>query len=163
MTGPGENSDLTDLTGEVAKVDLLIAPAPVTDQNPPLDAQAAQAEVSAITEAAELASILQAITSLFVPVFPSLAGIYTPETCGALATATIPVMYKHGWTVPGILANWAEEIALATVAVPLGLATWHSVKADIAKAEKKPETAPVPASIPDLSETASPATKLQPG
>ena len=37
---PGKNEDLESLAGEVAKVDMLIAPAPVTDQNPPLDTQA---------------------------------------------------------------------------------------------------------------------------
>lgn len=129
------SNELESLAAAAAAVDAEVAPQPVTELNPPLDTQAAEA-VTAETEAAELASILQAVATLFVPVFPSLAKIYTPETCGALATATVPVMRKHGWKVPGIMAAWAEEIALATVALPLGFATWQAVQSDIAQAEK---------------------------
>lgn len=148
------NSELENLAAAAAAVDVEVAPQPVTDLNHQIDTQASE-QVSAETEAAELASILQAVSSLFVPVFPSISKIYTPETCGALASATVPVLRKHGWSVPGIMAAWAEEIALATVALPLGFATWQAVQADIAQAEKSAKLPlpgePLVVTVPDAS------------
>jgi len=135
-----EPNELDALAGEAQQVDLLIAPVAVETSGSP--GEPGTPQVDPAIEAVELAAILQAISSLFVPVFPSLATIYTPDVCNALATATIPVMQKHGWSVPGIMADWAEEIALATVALPLGFATWQAVKADVAKAEKAVKASP---------------------
>jgi len=74
---------------------------------------------------------------MFSPLFPSLANVYTPQSCDALASAAIPVMAKHGWSVSGLLGNYAEEVALLAVAAPMALATYGGIKADIASAKSK--------------------------
>lgn len=131
MTG-----DLDNLAAAAAAVDAEVAP-PAAQFVAGEDTQLEQVAPTAEVEAAELAAILQAMTSLFVPLFPSLAAVYTPEACRSLAAATVPFMRKRGWTLPGIMAAWAEEIALAVVAFPLAFATWTAVNADIAQAKAK--------------------------
>ena len=124
------SEDLTALEGEALAVDALLAPAPTPEQQ----AEAAQ---PAPNEAAEIAALLQIMAGLAAPLFPSLAKIYTAETCNAIGQAAAPVMTKHGWSTGTILGKYAEELALLAVVAPIGFATWQGVQADIAAASKK--------------------------
>ena len=124
---------LLSLEAEAAAVDAGMVAAPLENT--------AQAEADAARntaqEIAELTTILQMASSLFFPLFPSLQTVYTHETCASLAGALVPVMVKRGWSVAGLTAGWGEEIALAIVAIPIGIATRDAVKADIAANEAK--------------------------
>lgn len=143
------SEELEKLDAQCAALDNEVAPQPVAV---PEVAQAAP--VVSANEVQELASVLQMIAGLFVPVFPSLQTIYTPETCHALASAAVPVMLKRGWSLASVTAGWGEEIALGAVAIPLGFATWQAVKADIAQAEKLAKLADkTPAAAGDRLET----------
>lgn len=101
-------------------------------------------EASAITaeEVQELASIITIAAALIAPPLPTVAALYSPETCAALARATLPVMRKHGWSLPGLMSKWGEEFAAAVVIVPLVLASYKAGKADFAAMEKAAENAP---------------------
>jgi hypothetical protein len=122
--------ELKALEGEALAVDALTAPAPTPDQQ----AEAAQA---APNEAAEIAALLQIMAGLAAPLFPSLAKIYTAETCNAIGQAAAPVMAKHGWSTGTMLGKYAEELALLAVVAPIGFATWQGVQADVAAAKAK--------------------------
>lgn len=130
------SAKLDALEAEARAVDLAVAPAPVADEK-------AQAATAPANEVAELAALITILSSMFVPVFPSLANIYTPETISSLASAAVPVMQKRGWSTSELLGKYAEELALAAVAAPVALATWQCVKADSEAAKRKNgETAP---------------------
>jgi hypothetical protein len=106
-------------------------------------------------EVQELASLLTVAAALFAPVLPTVAALYSPETCAAIAGVTLPVMRKHGWSIPGIMSKWGEEFALAVVVVPLGIATYKAGIADIAAMEKAAEksTSTKPDELPAPAET----------
>ncbi len=125
--------DLKALEGEALAVDAQTAPTPTPEQQ----AEAAQA---APNEAAEIAALLQIMAGLAAPLFPSLAKIYTAETCNAIGQAAAPVMAKHGWSTGTMLGKYAEELALLAVVAPIGFATWQGVQADVAAAKKKSKT-----------------------
>jgi len=122
--------DLAQLTAEAAAIDAQLAPATPTPEQP------AAPQVSP-NDIAEMSALLQIVAGMFSPLFPSLANVYTPQSCDALASAAIPVMAKHGWSVSGLLGNYAEEVALLAVAAPMALATYGGIKADIASAKSK--------------------------
>lgn len=92
--------------------------------------------------AAELAALLQTVTGLLTPAFPSLATIYTEATCRRLGEAAAPVMDKYGLSVGGLFDRWGAEITLAAVALPVALATVQGVKADIADRRAPPPGKP---------------------
>lgn len=131
------SEELKALEGEALAVDAQIAPALTPEQQ----AEAAQA---APNEAAEIASLLQIMAGLAAPLFPSLAKIYTAETCNAIGQAAAPVMAKHGWSTGTILGKYAEELALLSVVAPIGFATWQGVQADVAAAKAKAKKADKP-------------------
>lgn len=62
------------------------------------------------------------------------AAIWAPEACGRLAAVTVPVLRKYPWggRVLDFLetGSGAEELALAMVAAPMGMATWAAINAD---------------------------------
>lgn len=141
------SAELDALQAEAVAVDAEIAP-PVEQQ--PEAAPDAQAG----NEQAEIAGLITILAGLFAPVFPSLQKIYTPDTVNSIAAAAVPVMVKRGWSTGALLGKYAEELALAAVAVPVALATWQGIKSDVeaAKAKDKAEpakaiTAPQPDTI----------------
>lgn len=89
----------------------------------------------------QVAGMLSLAVGLLVPMFPSLAKVYTEQTIQALAGVTVPLANKHGWNINGMLGGYAEEIAFAAVALPLGLATYQVVLHDL---QRKDETQPEP-------------------
>lgn len=128
--------ELDSLMGEAAAVDSLNAPVEFVDTV--AQDQAAQL---AGNEASELAALLQIVTGLFSPVFPSLAKIYTPDTVRNLSESFVPVMIKHGWSTGGILGRFGEEFAFCAVAVPVAVATYKGITADVEAANSKQEEA----------------------
>lgn len=144
----GLDAEFQALAGEAAVVDASLNPA-----QPEQTAQAAQQKAQVlVSEVQELTVILQMAASLFFPLFPSLQKIYTKETCSGLAGAIVPVMVKRGWSVSGVMAGWGEEVALAIVVIPLGMATVGAVKQDMAEAEAKAKAEKEKAPIPQAPE-----------
>jgi hypothetical protein len=100
-------------------------------------AQAAQAAESAPVgqDPANLSKVVQGAVGVVVkmlsPAFPSLLQIYTPPTIAQLGDAVAPVMVKHGWNLGDLGEKYAEEITLAMVAIPLGMATYQGIQGDI--------------------------------
>lgn len=131
--------NLEDLAAQAAALD--VAPdAPAADAAAP---DAAAADVPA-----EVAALLQTVAAMLTPAFPCLAEIYTVETCRKLGEAAAPVLNKYGLSVGGLFEQWGAEITLASVALPVGAATWAGVKADIAARRAPAVAAPVPPAKP---------------
>lgn len=125
--------ELDALQHEAKTIDAELAP-PSPDGSPENNPEVLQAAQIA-TEQAEIEGILTIVSSIFMPVFPSLKEIYTADTIKSIASATVPVMVKHGWSAGAMLGKWAEELALAAVVLPVGFATYKGVQADIKAAE----------------------------
>lgn len=81
--------------------------------------------------AGQVDGLISVTIGILAPAFPSLNQIYTPETRATLAGAVAPVMVKHGWNLGDVYGKYSEEITLAMVAIPLGMATYQGVKGDI--------------------------------
>lgn len=124
--------DLDQLAAEAAAID---GQATAASEPPMSEAEAAPAA----DVPAEVTTLLQAVAGMLSPAFPCLATIYTPDTCRRLGDAAAPVMDKYGLSVGGLFDRWGAEITLAATALPVALATWQGVKADIAARSKKPE------------------------
>lgn len=88
----------------------------------------------------ELADAITASVTLLEPFFPTLPTVYSPPTVQRLAVATEAVCVKRGWLANGLFGGASEEVMLAAVVIPVGLATWGAVRADLirAKIEEKP-------------------------
>lgn len=78
----------------------------------------------------ELAGMLQALAMVVRPVLPSVAAIYTPETCAGIGAAIDPVCAKYGWLQGGF--QWGAELQAAIVVVPTVIATSEAIRHDVA-------------------------------
>lgn len=87
----------------------------------------------------EIAGMLLMVTGILGPILPTVAKIYSKETCEAIGQAVAPVCKKHGWLQEGIGGKWGEEIMALVVVGPIGWATIEAAKADIAARTKAPE------------------------
>jgi hypothetical protein len=132
------DESLEDLAAQAAGVDAATADAALSVASP--EAAAAQSD-----PAGEVASLLQVVAGILSPAFPSLAGVYDEPTCKRLGEAAAPVLVKYDLSVGQLFERWGAEITLAAVALPVTLATWRGVKADLAAGRKKADT-PTPAS-----------------
>ena len=127
------NPDLDALSARVAEVDGLAgAGAAVPAQG---------GAVLANHEVVEMEGVLTLMVGFVSPMFPTLQRVYTPNNIKALATTAIPVMQKHGWSLSGAMSKWGAELALAAVAIPLGIQTYQAVNADMAAMKKAKEEA----------------------
>lgn len=131
------SEELKALENEAAQVDALIAPTEPAVQVQAQQEQQAQAAV--VSEHAEIVGLLTLAAALASPMFPSIEKIYTPETIDSIATAAVPVLVKRGWSVGSALGKYGEELALLSVVLPVGFATYKGVMGDIAEAEKAKE------------------------
>lgn len=87
----------------------------------------------------ELAAAMGMAVAMLAPMFPSLRGIYTPETMGAASGAIAAVCEKHGWMQDGFMGQYGPEIACIAIVGPLGFATYQGVRGDLAAmAKSKP-------------------------
>ncbi|MGP1718175.1 MAG: hypothetical protein ACTS9Y_13425 [Methylophilus sp.] len=98
-----------------------------------------------LTLDAEMAMMLNMILNMLKPALPSLEQIYTPPVIQALSESTAAVCNKHGWLQNGLAGKFAEELALGAIVIPVGLATYKGVTADIAynKAAQTTQEKPV--------------------
>jgi len=147
------DEELKALEGEAAQIDAQLAPTPTPEEGVQI------AQPGNQNEAAELSALVQIVSGMFAPMFPSLKEIYTAQSCDALAAAAVPVMLKRGWSVSGLLGKYAEEVALLAVAGPLAFATWQGVSSDLAAAaaaQKKAAADPQSAQQITSSEPAAP-------
>lgn len=81
--------------------------------------------------AQELEMLAGVLLGVFSPALPSLKDIYTEPVMTALCESTARVLVKYNLFADGIGGKYAEEIALAAVALPLAYATYKGVKGDI--------------------------------
>lgn len=109
---------------------------------------------------AELGGFIAAAVAGLSPMLPSLKEIYTDETIGMVASSVSVVCVKHGWLKEGIAGKYGEEVAAAFVLLPVAVATYKGVSADLAAlaAKNKPQLpAPAAAPVPESSEPTAPA------
>lgn len=128
--------NLDDLAAAAAAIEAEAAPPAVQPE-----AEAAPAA----DVAGEVAALLKTAAAMLTPAFPCLAEIYTDATCRQLGEAAAPVMAKYGVSVGGLFDRWGAEITLGAVALPVALATYQGVKADLASRNKRPGEAGTPA------------------
>lgn len=149
-----EAASLAHLNAQVQKEQEQLAPT----SEPEADAPAVP------TLQNELAGLIGMAVALAGPILPSLTTIYTPDTTNAVAGAVASLCTKYGWLQNGIANGYGEEIAAAMVLLPVGIATYQGVNADLAalQAKKKPEL-PSAAPTPELesAEEAAPAGEEQ--
>lgn len=124
--------DLNQLKAEAAEIDAEFIPAgsPESETRPGMD------------YLMEARNLIEFAVTLFVPLFPSLANVYTDAAKVALANASAPMMEKYNMSMGGLFEKWGPEINFAMVSFPLGLQTYRAIQADLAeRREKKPEPA----------------------
>lgn len=93
------------------------APAPVA-LPPPLDA--------------ELSGMLLMLSKVLSPAFPSIATIYTEESCRMVGEAVAGVCEKYGWLQGGVGGEYGPELMCLVVVGPIAFATYGAVQGDIA-------------------------------
>jgi len=79
----------------------------------------------------EIAGLVLMLSKVAGPAFPSLATIYTEETCGAVGAAVAGVCDKYGWLQGGVGGEYGPEIMFLCVVGPLAFTTHNAVQADI--------------------------------
>ena len=131
------SAELEALAGQAQAIDA--AEAVALDPAAP----AGSPEVAPPDPAAEVAALLATVAALLSPMFPSLGTIYTESTCRRLGDAAAPVLAKYDLSVGGLFERWGPEITLLGAALPVGVATWKGVKADLA-ARRAPKDEPAP-------------------
>lgn len=126
------NKEIQQLSAEQA-MDLAALVETANDQ-PLIHGQEPEAEPAdkKATLAAEISGIIDAVVAVLNPALPSLGRIYTPVVTGAVSSGISAVCIKHGWLAGGLIGDYAEEFTAAIVILPLAVATYQGVKADIA-------------------------------
>jgi hypothetical protein len=125
-----EAASLAHLNAQVLKEQEQLAPAS--------EPEAAAPAVPTLQN--ELAGLIGMAVALAGPILPSLPKIYTDETREAVAGAVATLCQKYGWLQDGIANGYGEEIAAAMVLLPVGIATYQGVSADLAAMKpKKPD------------------------
>lgn len=145
--------DLEKLQAEAAALDASGEEGAVTGTS------ATPEQMESLDRTAALAKELQmfggVLLGVLTPALPSLKEIYTEPVVTALCDSVARVLVKYNIFENGIGGRWAEEIALAAIALPLAFATYKGVNGDIARLKSKAEkTAP---GKPDLEIVSSPA------
>lgn len=100
-------------------------------------AEAEKAQQAGADLAQEVSGLITMLVSALSPALPSLTTTYTPEATAAASSAIAAVCQKHGWLSGGMFGNYGEEIAAAAIIVPLGIATYKGVTADIDAAKER--------------------------
>lgn len=78
----------------------------------------------------EARDVIGFAVALFVPIYPSLGKVYTPEKQARLAAVAAPLMEKYGITMGGIFAQWGPEINFLMVAAPVAIETAKAIRED---------------------------------
>jgi len=100
-------------------------------------APAAAAPV-AVDPHAEAVDLIEFANALLLPLYPSLAGVYTADVRARLAAVSAPLMAKYGMS----LGRMGPEIGFLLAVVPLIQPTIAAIRADRAAAAGAP-AAPV--------------------
>lgn len=79
----------------------------------------------------ELAGMLLMLSKIAAPAFPSVAALYTEETCGAVGASVAAVCDKYGWLQGGIGGEYGPELMCLCVVGPLAFATYSAAQTDI--------------------------------
>jgi len=134
--------------------------APAPDPAAPVAAPGAAAPP--IDYAREASDLIEFCHTLYVPLFPSLGDVYTPEVRQRIAAAAVPVMQKYGFSLGDFFGKWAPEIGLAVTVAPLIPPTLAAIRRDRAVRENaapnnkqagqhdEQKTPPPPAAANDL-------------
>lgn len=126
--------NLSSLKSEAAQIDAEAHDTPASIVSAPGVTEQPAAPVDYADEAH---SLLTFAVSMLGPLYPSLNRIYTPETVDKLAAKAGPVMEKYGLTAGGLFEKWKKEIDLAVIAVPLAIATYKGIRADLAAMKER--------------------------
>lgn len=127
---------LEDLAGACAATDA--ESVPLAPDLPPAVAGPDPVQVLAL----EVSGLIQILLALLGPAFPSLKQIYPPEVVEQLSQAIAAVCVKRQWLEGGFMGDYAEEMTLALIVLPLGVQTYHAVRADLAVLKAKNITPP---------------------
>lgn len=139
-------NDLDRLKIEAAKVDSMGSEQEEQEQSASPEQMESLDRTAALAK--ELEMLGKVLLGVLTPALPSLKEIYTEPVVKTLCESTARVMVKYKLFENGIGGRWAEEIALAAIALPLAFATYKGVKTDIAGLKAKAEK-PAPQK-PDL-------------
>ena len=122
---------------------------------PPGEAGAEAAEPARAPLDAEISGLLQMLSKVVAPILPTVAEIYTAETCATIGAAIAPVCIKHRSMQDGIGGRYGEEILAAAVVLPIAWATVEAARGDLAA--RKP-AAPKPGALAgaDIERPAAP-------
>lgn len=98
-----------------------------------------------------VSGVLEMVSPMIQPLYPSVAAVYTPDVCAQVGGALGPVLAKYGIDLGEWGGRYKEELTAIFVCLPVAGATVKALKADIAAKEEagKPvieEKAPAPAS-----------------
>jgi hypothetical protein len=126
---------LEELSGACAAVDAEAVP-----QFDQVQAVAGPDPVAVLT--AEVSGLITILLALLSPPFPSLKTIYSPAVVEKLSSSIAVVCVKRQWLEGGFMGDYAEEMTLALIVLPLGIQTYHAVKADLAVLKAKDVTPP---------------------
>lgn len=125
-----------------------------------IDAEAAELEhagpvpgapapaAQAVNWQAESHDLVDFATGMFFPLYPRLAGVWTPERCATLEHRLAAVLEKYKLDMGTLLGKWGPEIMLAAAIAPAVLPTVKAIREDNAerraKAKEKVRAAPPP-------------------
>lgn len=132
----------SEAQAELRALELAAAEDP-NDQPPPPDPNAPPPPPAPPPLDAELAGLLLMMSKVVAPAFPSVAAIYTEETCGAVGMAVAGVCDKYGWLQGGVGGEYGPELMCLCVVGPIAFATYGAVQGDIAarRAKERPKDA----------------------
>lgn len=122
------NDELNRLKSEAEAVDAEFIPAG--------EASSAEQAAAGMDYKAEALGLINFAAALFIPLFPSLEPIYTEPTRENLANVSAPLMEKYGWSMGSFFEKWGAEINFAMLAIPLSIATYRAIEADISASQK---------------------------
>ncbi len=131
-----ENDELKQIEAELSAAEEALEGEPA----PEVAAEAAT-EPEPLNNAEHVQAVISTAVTVLTPMFPSLQKVYTPEVTKALADATVPLANKYQVNVLGWMQRWAEEIAFATIAIPVGMSTYGAIMHDL---KAKEQNAPPP-------------------
>jgi hypothetical protein len=104
-------------------------------------------------EAADIVAVVASMRHAF----PSLAAIYTPQTCDELANAWAPILERHDID----LGKFMIYVTAAGITIPVAVSTARAIKADIRSA-KTARPAPAPQAASPEPTASAPAASPEP-
>jgi hypothetical protein len=91
--------------------------------------------------AAEATDLMDFTVDTFVPLYPRLATVWTPERRLKIEKRLARVLEKHNLDMGRILGSWGAEIMLVAAIAPTVPASWQAIKADRAEQQEQAKEA----------------------